>query len=40
MFKSKTLEETMLNAENYFKGLGESYKRINYDEIFMSSGHG
>ncbi len=40
MFKSKTLEETMQNAQEYFKGLGDSYKRINYDEIFMSSGHG
>jgi nifR3 family TIM-barrel protein len=40
MFKAKTIEETMLKAEEYFKGLGQSFKRINYDEIFMSSGHG
>lgn len=40
MFKSKTLEETMQNAEKYFLELEDSYKRINFDEIFMSSGHG
>ncbi len=40
MFKSKTLEDTMNNAQKYFMGLGDSYKKINYDEIFMSSGHG
>jgi hypothetical protein len=27
-------------TEDYFLSLGESQKFINYDEVFMSSGHG
>lgn len=40
MFGSKTLDEAMIFSENYFLSLGEKSKSINYDEVFMSSGHG
>lgn len=40
MFSSKTLDETMKVAQDFYLALGSSSKRINYDETFMSSGHG
>lgn len=40
MFEAKTLDETMKCAQEYFISLGDSQKKINYDEVFMSSGHG
>ncbi|MCT4641268.1 MAG: tRNA-dihydrouridine synthase family protein [Bacteriovoracaceae bacterium] len=40
MFQAKTLEDTMKGAQEYYLGLGESQKNINFDEVFMSSGHG
>ena len=40
MFKVKTLEETMQVAQDFYLALGTSSKRINFDETFMSSGHG
>jgi len=40
MFKSADLDESMKISEDYFKSLGNSAKAINYDEVFMSSGHG
>lgn len=40
VFGSANLEETMKLAEDYFLGLADAQKFINYDEVFMSSGHG
>lgn len=40
MFQAKTLEETMKVAEEYYLSLGNSHKKINFEETFMSSGHG
>ena len=40
VFGSQDLEDTMKLTEDYFLSLGESQKFINYDEVFMSSGHG
>lgn len=40
IFSSQNLEETMKLTEDYFLSLQESQKFINYDEVFMSSGHG
>lgn len=40
MFQSKTLDDSMKHAEEFFVGLGNEPKRINFDEVFMNSGHG
>ena len=40
IFGCQDLEECMKFAEDYFISLESSQKFINYDEIFMSSGHG
>lgn len=40
IFGCQVLEDCMKLAEDYFLSLGESQKFINYDEVFMSSGHG
>lgn len=40
VFGCQVLEDSMKLAEDYFLSLGESQKFINYDEVFMSSGHG
>jgi tRNA-dihydrouridine synthase B len=40
MFSTKTLDDAMAVTEDYFLSLGDSNKKINYDEVFMSSGHG
>lgn len=40
IFGCQILEDTMKITEDYFLSLGESQKFINYDEVFMSSGHG
>jgi nifR3 family TIM-barrel protein len=40
MFSCQDLEESMKFAQIYYIGLGDSYKAINYNEVFMSSGHG
>lgn len=40
MFSSKTLDDTMKIAEEYYLSLGDSNKKINFDEVFMTSGHG
>lgn len=40
IFGCQVLEDTMKLAEDYFLSLGNSQKFINYDEVFMSSGHG
>jgi tRNA-dihydrouridine synthase B len=40
IFGCQDLEECMKFAEDYFISLENSQKFINYDEIFMSSGHG
>lgn len=40
IFSCQVLEDTMKLTEDYFLSLGESQKFINYDEVFMSSGHG
>jgi tRNA-dihydrouridine synthase B len=40
VFTCPDLGDTMKIAEDYFLSLGESQKFINYDEVFMSSGHG
>lgn len=40
IFSCQVLEDTMKLSEDYFLSLGESQKFINYDEVFMSSGHG
>lgn len=40
IFSCQVLEDCMKIAEDYFLSLGESQKFINYDEVFMSSGHG
>lgn len=40
MFSSKTLEDTMRITQDYYLSLGESNKKINFDEVFMNSGHG
>ena len=39
-FACQNLEDSMKIAEDYFLSLGSSQKFINYDEVFMSSGHG
>jgi hypothetical protein len=40
IFACQVLEDCMKIAEDYFLSLGSSQKFINYDEVFMSSGHG
>jgi tRNA-dihydrouridine synthase B len=40
MFTCQSLEESMRFAQDYYIGLEDSRKAINYNEIFMSSGHG
>ncbi|MFP5385752.1 MAG: tRNA dihydrouridine synthase [Bacteriovoracia bacterium] len=40
IFGCQVLEDCMKIAEDYFLSLGNSQKFINYDEVFMSSGHG
>jgi len=40
IFSCQDLEDTMKLTQDYFLSLGESQKFINYDEVFMSSGHG
>lgn len=40
IFACQVLEDCMKIAEDYFLSLGNSQKFINYDEVFMSSGHG
>ena len=40
VFGCPDLEDTMKLTEDYFLSLGDSQKFINYDEVFMSSGHG
>lgn len=40
IFETQTMDECMDITQEYFLGLENSQKSINYDEIFMSSGHG
>lgn len=40
IFASQDLADTMKITEDYFMSLGDAQKFINYDEVFMSSGHG
>ncbi len=40
IFSCQILEDTMKISEDYFLSLVGSQKFINYDEVFMSSGHG
>lgn len=40
MFSCNELESSMKSAMEYYLGLADSKKQINYDEVFMSSGHG
>lgn len=40
IFSCQVLEDTMKLTEDFFLSLGQSQKFINYDEVFMSSGHG
>jgi len=40
VFGCQVLADTMKLTEDYFQSLGEAQKFINYDEVFMSSGHG
>lgn len=40
MFKCSDLEDSMKFAQDYYLSLEHSTKKINFDEVFMSSGHG
>jgi tRNA-dihydrouridine synthase B len=40
VFGCQDLKDSMNLAQDYFLSLGNSQKFINYDEVFMSSGHG
>ena len=40
LFKIQSLDELMLETHKYFSELKAQEKFINYDEVFMSSGHG
>lgn len=40
MFQSQNMDESLRIAQEYFVGLGNEGKRINYDEVFMNGGHG
>lgn len=40
MFKAKTLDEAMQLSQEYYQGLENASKKINFEEAFMNSGHG
>jgi nifR3 family TIM-barrel protein len=40
VFAAQTANDTLKITEDYFLSLGASQKSINYEEAFMSSGHG
>ena len=40
MFSCQDLEESMKHASNYYNGLNDAHKKINFNETFMNSGHG
>lgn len=40
MFNCKDLEASMKHSSDFFTELGTRAKQINYDEVFMNSGHG
>jgi tRNA-dihydrouridine synthase B len=40
VFSCQDLKDSMRLAEDYFLSLSDAQKFINYDEVFMSSGHG
>ncbi|MGE3608190.1 MAG: tRNA dihydrouridine synthase [Bacteriovoracaceae bacterium] len=40
IFSTQNLADCMKITEDYFLSLGTAQKFINYDEVFMSSGHG
>jgi tRNA-dihydrouridine synthase B len=40
VFQCQVLEDCLNMAQDYFLSLGNAQKFINYDEVFMSSGHG
>jgi tRNA-dihydrouridine synthase len=40
IFSCQNLDECLSLSQEYFLSLGTGQKFINYDEIFMSSGHG
>ena len=40
MFNCKDLDASMKHSEEFFVSLGKRAKQINYDEVFMNSGHG
>jgi len=40
IFAEQNLPECLKITQDYFMGLGDAQKFINYDEVFMSSGHG
>lgn len=40
IFSTQNIEECMKITEDFFLSQNESQKSINYDEVFMSSGHG
>jgi tRNA-dihydrouridine synthase B len=40
IFSCQDLTDSLKLAEDFFLSLGSSQKFINYDEVFMSSGHG
>lgn len=40
MFQSQEVEESLRIAQEYFLGLGDEGKHIDYDEVFMNGGHG
>lgn len=40
LFATQNIDDCMKITEDYFLSLGASQKFINYDEVFMSSGHG
>ncbi len=40
IFASQDLNDCMKITQDYFLSLGNAQKFINYDEVFMSSGHG
>jgi tRNA-dihydrouridine synthase B len=40
LFDNQDYQDCMKMTEDYFMGLNDSQKFINYDEVFMSSGHG
>jgi len=40
IFATQNIEDCLKISEDYFLSLGSAQKFINYDEVFMSSGHG